>query len=134
MLIVLAAVAVVVLQGPTAAGEEPTPTGETTEKVVYVVIVPPEDGKRQCRIVPDPRVVEKTQSLAFVNLSGEKIKIELKKELVGGSDPTLVFHLVKDESRAVPLVDPKPGEYIYSIKGPSGGCLTDLPTPKIVIP
>jgi hypothetical protein len=134
MLVVLVAVAAVGLQGPAATGGEPTPTGETTENVRYVVIVPPEPGKTQCRIVPDPRMVEKTQSLIFVNLSDEKIRFELPRAIIGSSEPTLVFFLEKDQSTTIPLVDPKSGEYIYSVKGPSGSCLTELPTPRIVIP
>jgi hypothetical protein len=134
LLVVLAAVAAVGQQAPAAAGGEPTPTGETTENVVYVVIVPPEPGKTQCRIVPDPRKMEATQSLVFVNLSDQTIKFKLPTELFGSAAENDFFLGGDKDSPRFPLVDPKPGEHIYSVRGSSGGCLTELPTPKIVIP
>jgi len=111
----------------------PKTVGEIPIATRYVVIVPPEDGKRQCRIIPDPRLLEKTQSLTFVNLSGEMILIALPPALFG-TDKTIVLKN-EDASPSFPLVDPKPGDYIYSATGGTpDGCLTDLPTPKIVIP
>lgn len=112
----------------------PKTVGEIPTATQYVVIVPPEDGKRQCRIVPDPRFVEKTQSLTFINLSDVQAKIELPAALTASSSPTLVFFLSKDESKVVLVDTAKSGEYIYSVEGPLGGCLTGLPTPKIIIP
>ena len=144
MLIVLAAVAVVAWQcpptskndpgGQAPAGGESTPTATTPTATKYVVIVPPEEGGTRCRIVPDPRLADGKGSLTFLNLSDARIKIELPAALAATAEPTLVFYLEKDESRVVPLADPKSGVHPYGIEGPTGGCLTGLPTPKVIIP
>ena len=120
--------------GPGPAGGESAPTGTTPTATKYVVIVPPEEGGTRCRIVPDPRLADGKGSLTFLNLSDARIKIELPAALAATAEPTLVFYLEKDESRVVPLADPKSGVHPYGIEGPTGGCLTGLPTPKVIIP
>lgn len=141
-ILVVLAVAGAIACCPDCECPECPPCPETTSKTMgeiltvtqYVVIVPPEPGTTQCRIVLNPRIVEKTQSLTFVNLSDEKITFQLPPALVGDSG-SKEFYLDKDKaSPFIPLVDPKPGEYIYSVTGLTDGCLKEKPTPKIVIP
>jgi len=134
MLIVLAAVAAVGWQCPPCREKPPIPSPGIPGATQYVVIVPPEPGMTQCRVIPDPRVVEKTRSLTFINLSDVQAKIELPAALTASSSPTPAFFLSKDESKVVLVDAAKSGEYIYSVEGPLGGCLTGLPTPRIVIP
>jgi hypothetical protein len=133
-LVVLAVAVAIGSKCPPSREGLPKGPSSTPSATQYVVIVPSEDGKGQCRIVPDPRKVENAPSITFVNLSDERIKIEVPAALAASPDPTPAFYLEKDESRLVPVAHARSGEYIYSIEGPTDGCLTVLPTPKIVIP
>ncbi len=119
---------------PPVCPECPEMTAPSALDTKFVVIVPPEPGEVDCRIVPDPRHVGDPDSLTFVNLSDEHIKIEVSADLTDTKQPTLVFYLDKDESKTVPLKDAPDGEYIYSIEGPTGGCMTGLPSPRVIIP
>ena len=104
-------------------------------KTVFVVIVPPDEGSKECRIVPWHRVKPVgVDSMTIVNLCKETVRIEVPANIADTTKVSEKMTLAQDESWSVKLRHPTPREYIYSIEGPVGGCLTGLPNPRIVIP
>jgi hypothetical protein len=73
--------------------------------------------------------------MTVLNLTDEPMTVEVSNEIAETDLVSVKETLHRDRYLPVKLRDLPPGEYLFTISGPDGGCLpSELPNPKIVIP